>query len=798
MKLWVSVKPAQADLDPVRRPHRIAALYSYWPALITSKNVPIQKVSPMPVHIINPLLYQALQFAKSGYPILPLYEPAARGCSCGAATCSRIGKHPRTSHGFKDATTAPQVIARWWERWPDANLGIATGSASGRFVLDVDGPIGRATLLKLGGPDQPAPDAAKILTGRGEHYYFKTEGRKVGNLRLGPGLDLRGDGGYVVAVGSKHANDNRYRHSQWGQLRPRLIPGTAPDWLKNLISKEDPAPALLIRDQHKGLDNYADAALNGELDRLRQAAKGARNSSLNMCAFRLGQLVAAGVLEESMVARQVTAVAQAIGLGEGEATATIRSGLKAGKESPRDLELVASRSEVGIAVDPLAEAFSQLGETDADNAQRLARRFEKELVCTPGKDYLVYDGQRWVRDDGRKRFRFAEETARAIAYEAGHISEPRDKAHRATFATRSLSKGALDRMLDIAKHRVMKLDRSFDSDQLILNVANGTIDLRTGKLRPHDHSDLITKVVPVTYNPDATCPTFTQFLSQALKGDVDLISYVQKAVGYSLTGMMGEQVFFFPFGPSNSGKSTFVNLMRDMLGDYGLHTPTETLMAKQHEGNTADLARLQGARMVTAVEVNWNRQIDEARVKALTGGDPITARHLYQGFFQFQPVCKIWLVANDLPGVRGTAEAFWRRVHLIPFDVVIPVAERDQTLVQRLKSEAEGILAWAVRGSLAWQREGLSAPDAIRQGLKHWQNKADHVTRFCNEELIRDHGNFLTSHDLNQHYRSWCERHGEHPLDARKLKAALEGQDLTYKRTNRGSVWSGLKLRSHS
>ena len=224
----------------------------------------------------------------------------------------------------------------------------------------------------------------------------------------------------------------------------------------------------------------------------------------------------------------------------------------------------------------------------------------------------------------------------------------------------------------------------------------------------------LTKLVPVRYDPHATCPTFERFLDRALKNDRLLIAYVQRAIGYTLTGAMGEQVFFFPYGPGGTGKSTLVNVVRDLLGDFGLHTPTETFVAKQYDnGATADLARLAGARMVTAVEVNWSRQIDEARVKMLTGGDPITARHLYQGFFTFQPTCKLWFVANDLPGVRGTAEAFWRRVHVIPFEVIIPKDERDEGLIEKLKAEAPGILAWAVRGCLAWQRGG---PEPTRGG----------------------------------------------------------------------------------
>ncbi|CAO4178293.1 hypothetical protein CLBKND_03182 [Methylorubrum aminovorans] len=183
------------------------------------------------------------------------------------------------------------------------------------------------------------------------------------------------------------------------------------------------------------------------------------------------------------------------------------------------------------------------------------------------------------------------------------------------------------------------------------------------------------------------------------------------------------------------------------------------------------------------------------QLTALTGGDPIAARHLYQEFFEFQPACKLWFVANDLPGVRGTAEAFWRRVHLIPFEVQIPEGERDDMLVEKLRAEWPGILAWAVSGCRAWQRDGLNAPEAVKRGTAGWRRKADHLPKFCTEELVPAEGNLITSHDLYQRYQGWCEQHGEKPLDMRKFKNALDGRDLTHKRTRTGSVWVGVKLR---
>ena len=246
------------------------------------------------------------------------------------------------------------------------------------------------------------------------------------------------------------------------------------------------------------------------------------------------------------------------------------------------------------------------------------------------------------------------------------------------FATQSLSTGALDRMLDLAKSLLAVEDARLDADPWLLNVENGTIDLRTGLREKHDPRDLLTKMAPVRADRGAKCPLFKKFLKRITGDDADFRVFIQKAVGYSLTGITTEQVLFFVHGKSgNNGKSTLVNLIRDMLGDYGLHTPTETLLVKQYDNAIpADLARLDGARMVTAIEANFNRHLDEARIKSMTGGEPITARFMRQDFFQFAPVLKLWLVANDRPRVRGTDKAFWRRVRVIPLTIEIPEAAR--------------------------------------------------------------------------------------------------------------------------
>jgi putative DNA primase/helicase len=280
--------------------------------------------------------------------------------------------------------------------------------------------------------------------------------------------------------------------------------------------------------------------------------------------------------------------------------------------------------------------------------------------------------------------------------------------------------------------------------------------------------------------------------------DAALRRFIQRAVGYSLTGDTTEQVLFFVHGKSgDNGKSTLVNLIRTMLGDYGCHTPTETLLTKQYDNNIpADLARLAGARMVTAIEANFNRHLDEAKIKAMTGGEPIVARFMRQNFFSFVPEYKLWLVANDRPRVRGTDHAFWRRVRVIPLNIKIPASKLDKKLPNKLRAEWPGILAWAVRGCRNWQQQGLSQPKVVRSATKGWQAEMDHLKKFIAEELEIAPGLKIAASQLFDRYTKWCAGHGEEALTVQDFKAKIqESLDITHTRTKGRSWWRGIRFK---
>jgi putative DNA primase/helicase len=757
---------------------------------------------------------RALKYAGLDLPVVPLHTIEDGYCSCGAGVdCKRPGEHPLTPNGVKDATTDRKTIKAWWNRWPHANIGIATGHLSNIFIIDVDGEVGKANLEQLQAEHGRLPRTVTVRTGKGRHRYFRCNGARVGNSasRLGKGIDIRGDGGYVVAAGSIHVSGTRYRFVEGRGLEEFEI-ASAPDWLLALVCKDssDRTKAekvdinLIPEAKLDRARSYADVARRRELERVAKAPMHQRNSTLNVAAFKLGQLMPYGILDASAITQDLAGVARNIGLDESEIGPTITSGLDAGRRHPRRLPFLKSHQHIRNVEPPqkskdeVTKLLARLGETDTDNAQRFANRFGRKALYTPGRGWLVFDGKRWRHDNVGRVVELAKATARLIADESRHLESDTTRAERSRFAKQSLGKGSLDRMIELAKSLLAVDDARLDANPWLLNIENGTIDLKTGRREKHDPRDLLTKIAPVKANRHADCPEFKKFLNRIASGDPRFVQFIQKAVGYSLTGITTEQVLFFAYGRSgNNGKSTLVNLIRDMLGDYGLHTPTETLLVKQYDNAIpADLARLDGARMVTAIEANFNRHLDEARIKSMTGGEPITARFMRQNYFQFVPVLKLWLVANDQPRVRGTDQAFWRRVRVIPLTVEIPEAERDPNLSAKLRGEWPGILAWAVRGCLEWQSSGLGMPGAVEQATKGWQREMDHLKRFVAEQLDIAPNIRVGAAQLFDRYGKWCVQQGEQSLTVQEFKTKLEAAlDVTHTRINGRSWWSGIKFR---
>lgn len=376
-----------------------------------------------------------------------------------------------------------------------------------------------------------------------------------------------------------------------------------------------------------------------------------------------------------------------------------------------------------------------------------------------------------------------------------HIDDEDLRAKFARHAIRTQSEQRLRAMINLAQPERPIAENQLDYDPWLLNVINGTIDLRTGTLRPHQRENYITKLIPIPYDPAASCPTWEAFLERIMDGKPDLISYLKKCVGYSLTGSTQEQVMFILFGSGANGKSTFISTILSLMSEFGMQTPTETLLKSGGGGIRNDVARLKGARFVAAVESDDGKQLAEALVKQLTGGDRITARFLYREHFEFDPSFKLFLAANHKPVIRGSDYAIWRRIRLIPFTVTIRPEQQDKNLVEKLKTELSGILRWAVEGCLSWQKEGLQPPESVKVATDDYRVEMDIISEFiaeCCEEKPEAKTSFKVLYDR---YATWCAENQDEPIDKRDFGRCLSERGFRKGRNNRERFRTGIGLR---
>jgi putative DNA primase/helicase len=410
--------------------------------------------------------------------------------------------------------------------------------------------------------------------------------------------------------------------------------------------------------------------------------------------------------------------------------------------------------------------------TELGNAERFAAQFSGELKYVhQWKSWLFWDGRRWAKDQTKEVIRKAKLTVRSIYQEAGDQSDDHFRASLARHAHDSESRRAIAAMIGLAES-----DRGFatsadslDTDVWLLNCLDGVIDLKTGLLLPHDPQRLITKLAPAFYgaeiDPEAAA-IWQDFLDVVTDGDPELQGFLQRCAGYSLTGDAREEKLFFIHGPGGTGKSTFLQALNGVLGDYAATANFETFVAKRSGGNSNDIARLEGKRFVVSIEVPNGERLAEALVKSITGGDIIAVRFLYGEYFEYLPQFKLWLAANDAPVVRSTDDAIWRRVLCIPLVHVIPPEERDPAIKQMLTERAElrtVILCWAVAGALAWQEHGLQVPRAVEDATNAYRADMNPLTKFIEDRCELRPGVRVSAGSLWSAFQEWKDEDPSSP-----------------------------------
>lgn len=703
-----------------------------------------------------------LQVAELGFKIIPVQQR---------------NKIPLVKNWPKAATNDPATIKQWASSYPNCNWGIATGKRSGIFVVDIDPKNGGDKTWRNLVKQHGEPLTVTVLTGsKGLHFYFKLpQDFDVGSTAgaLGQGIDTRGEGGQVIIPPSIHANGNQY---QWveGRSPMDVKVATAPDWILTAL-REYAASGL--------------TALGGVIP------EGTKNNNVYHHSLLLARQ---GATQEFVlnIMKEWCKENRVEGIDDAELEATVVSAFKKAE------------------ADKKISVSSTFERTDDDNAKRFLADHGDKVLYVPGMGWHVWSGKHWEYDaDNAHVTNFAIETMRALREEAlEDMRNPvkfKEAMAKASWANQSLNVGRLSAMIELASkslnNRMMAEEMDGAHTTFLFNCGNGTLDLRTGELREARKSDYITKLCAIDYNPVAKCPTWLDTMDLAFEGNTNLISFMQRALGYTLTGSVSEQCLFIAWGESgNNGKSTILEAVQRILGTgYAQMSDMKVVTSLEMDNRVASsMAKLQGARMVSMNEAEEHQKMSESIVKQLTGGDTVEACKKYHEPFNYIPTFKLWVRTNDKPTIRGVNDAIWRRIKLIPFVHPIPSEKRKRRDVidAALAAEAEGILAWCVAGAKMWFESGLQAPEVVNEAVNAYRSEMDIVQQFFDECIIEsdDPTIYCNRSDMYQAFIGWCKENGykffmSADSFGRRFSKKLQLPQSREKR--KGTyIWTGVRL----
>lgn len=434
---------------------------------------------------------------------------------------------------------------------------------------------------------------------------------------------------------------------------------------------------------------------------------------------------------------------------------------------------------------------------DTGNAQRMADMYKDAVGYNyTDKRWMLYDSGKWIYDPMGYIYHFVDKSVEQMSREKNvyiqmdkdndDVNRTMEKAFEKHFK-RSRSHTGKKNIEQEVQHYVPLSHVVFDRNRELLNTASGVIDLTDFSLRDSTPKDYFTKSMAAHYDINAKCPLWEKFLHEIFADDADMIRYIQKAVGYSLTGSTQEQCAFLLIGDGCNGKSTFLDIIRQLFGDYASNIQAESLMIRNNNnGINSDIARLRGARLVTSAEPNEGLRLNEGLIKQLTGGDIVTARKLYGDEFEFKPEFKLWMAANHKPVIRGNDHGIWRRMHIVPFSVQIPKEKIDKTLTDKLLTEINGIFQWALEGLKLYQCEGLELPEMVSAATAEYRKEMDVVARFLEECTENSFAGMVRASDLYQTFALWAKNNNEYQMSNTKFGKEVIAK---YERIKRKDGW---------
>lgn len=767
------------------------------------------------------MLKEALEYAARGWRVFP----CRTGDKAPATPKSKppSDDNPDGKGGLYYGTTDAGQVREWWSvssRDPNRNVGVRTGPTSGIWVLDVDGEAGEQSLLKLTAEHGALPRTLVQKTGRGgRHYFFRwSDDADVRNRgKFAPGLDVRGHGGYVLAPPSRLTGHGSY---EW-LCSPSEPIAEAPRWLLDMVRKharpppEAPRP-FTPRTLEGRASNYGSSTLTAICREVASASPGAQNVTLYEKSCRIGSLVGGGEIEDAYALEELVRAGLSMANGDPRDPWTrsvvediVRRGLDYGKQDPNFAPERPARSKPQLVtsggapvrgpISAMADPRSRPIEADPEDLDPgttltedlLARVFAQKYAgrlcyCHNRGAWFEFDGSIWRQHRTPLAFHYAREMCRRLSAKLGSVVTVQKVRVAAGVEKFAQADPVFARSIE-----------DFDRDPLLLGTPGGTVDLRTGKMRPALASDNITRATSVPPHAWADCPQWLEFLRQATGGDDELTYFLQQIAGYALTGLTSEQALFFIYGPGGNGKGVFINTLMKILGDYAQMAGMDTFTAGRHAAIPADLAMLAGARLVAASETGEGEKWDQKRIASLTGQDPITARFLRQNFFTFLPQFTLVIIGNHKPALSSVDDAMRRRINIIPFTIK-PDAP-DPELQHKLEQEWPAILRWAIDGAVEWQRNRLKRPKIVTDATEEYFEDQNVFEQWLAERCDVDPRNFhycvASSHAFSD-WQAYAKRSGEDPGSAKTFKSSMEKAGFTAKKDRFGRWFYGVQLRS--